>query len=267
MENQPEPPPQANRLVVSVPEELLSSLRASCAEREKVTLLGHIQGKHPGTKALTAWARGILHPSLKLLSLKGKNRFEISFSKPEGRIHALTQTELLCGQATITFSSWKPHFDANRQHGNNQLDFPIWVQVVDLCQVLRDDQFLLNIGAHIGQVIAIDNSEAYRAKLFGPRIRILVRDTNNLPQTVVLPSLDDEGELEYKLEYSGLPNQCGRCRALDHQVRHCPRRELKFPQRDHQVRNTPVIVAPATENQSTVSRQPPRTEHQTTEAL
>lgn len=38
--------------------------------------------------------------------------------------------------------------------------------------------------------------------------------------------------MEYCVEYSGLPNQCGRCRSLDHQVRHCPRRDLKPHKRD-----------------------------------
>ena len=223
------------KLVVTVPEELLTTLRTTCAEKAKVSLLGRIQGKHPGLKALTAWARDTLHPSLNLLTLKANNLFEISFSEPEGRIHALTQTELVCDSANISFSSWRPHFDAKTHQAKDQLDFPIWLQIVDLCQILRDDTFLRTIGAHIGQVIAIDSSEAYRAKLFGPRVRILVSEIDKLPHTVVLPRLDGDGVVEYNLEYSGLPNQCGRCRALDHQVRHCPKRDFK-PRREHQGR-------------------------------
>ena len=251
MEQQTIPQPAQDtserKVVVTVPEDLLSSLRSTCAEKAKVSLLGRIQGKHPGLKALTAWARETLHPTLTLLSLKANNLFEISFSDPEGRVHALTQTELVCENAAISFSSWRLHYAASTNHGSEQLDFPVWLQVVDLSQILRNDIFLRTIGAHIGQVIAIDDSEAYRAKLFGPRIRILVNDINNLPQTVVLPRIDGEGEVEYHLEYSGLPNQCGRCRALDHQVRHCPRREPKFPRRDLQVRskhNTPLKATP-----------------------
>jgi hypothetical protein len=250
--------------VVTVPEALRTFVQASCAEKAKVSLLGRIYGKHPGLKALTAWARATLHSSLKLLSLKANNLFELSFSEPEGRIHALTQTELVCDNATISFASWRPHFDANIQQETNQLDFPIWVQIVDLCQPLRDDAYLRNIGAHIGQVIAIDNSEAYKAKLFGPRIRILVRDINNLPKTAVLPRVDEEGDVEYHLEYSGLPNQCGRCRARDHQFRQCPRRDLK--PKEHQVRNKHVNVAPATGTQQPINQHPaspPRTEQTT----
>lgn len=85
-----QPAPNDRKLVVKVPEELLTSLRTSCAENANVSLLGRIQGKHPGLKALTAWARDTLHPSLAFLSLKANNLFEITFSTPEGRIHALT---------------------------------------------------------------------------------------------------------------------------------------------------------------------------------
>lgn len=99
------------------------------------------------------------------------------------------------------------------------------MQVVNLCQVLREDRFLHTIGEQIGQVISIDSSEAYKAKLFGPKIRLLVQDLDALPHTVVLPRLDGEGTIEYALEFSGLPNQCGRCRSREHQVRHCPKKD------------------------------------------
>ena len=85
-------PATEKKLVVNIPEELLKALRSSCTEKSNVALLGRIQGKHPGLKALTAWARDTLHPSLVFLSLKANNLFEITFKTPEGRIHALTQT-------------------------------------------------------------------------------------------------------------------------------------------------------------------------------
>jgi hypothetical protein len=227
-------------VLINVPEDLLSYMRNSCAEKASVTLIGRIQGKHPGLKALTAWARDNLHSSLLLLSLKTNNLFEVSFSTAEGRTHALTQTDLICEAANISFSSWRPHYKQTQ----GQLDYPVWMQVEDLCQIMREEKFLRNIGEHIGQVIAIDNSELYRAKLFGPRIRLLVKDPNNLPKTILVPMLDREGVTEYKLEYSGLPNQCGRCRSRDHQVRHCPKRELKI-HRHPQPNNSQQDIAPA----------------------
>ena len=97
---------------------------------------------------------------------------------------------------------------------------------MNLSQVLREDIFLQTIGEQIGQVISIDNSEAYRAKLFGPRIRLLVKDLDDLPLSIILPRSDGKGTIEYALEFSGLPNQCGRCRSRKHQVRFCPKKEF-----------------------------------------
>ena len=228
----PMPPTDARKLVVSIPEALLTSLISTCAAKADVSLIGRVHGKHPGLKALTAWARETLHPTLALLSLKANNLFEVTFTAQEGRTHALTQNELTCETASITFSSWRPHFDSKTPQAEDSLDFPIWVQIVDLCQILRDDTFLHTIGGQIGQVVTIDNSEAYRAKLFGPRIRILVKDLHSLPHTVVVPRLDGDGLVEYTLEYNGMPNQCGRCRALDHQARQCPKRDGKFRRKE-----------------------------------
>ena len=226
---------QHRKLIASIPEALLSKLRANCKVKTSTSLLGRIQGKHPGLKTLTAWARETLHPSLSLLSLKSNNLFEVAFEHAEGRLHALKQVDLVCDSATIFFSSWKPHVTSRTlQEG---LDHPVWVQIVNLCQILRDEAFLRTIGEQLGQVIDIDNLEVYKAKLFGPRICLLVQDVNNLPQLVVIPRLDGEGVVEYDLEFSGLPNQCGRCRSRDHQVRHCPKRETQ--ERDRGVRNEP----------------------------
>ena len=223
--------PHIRKVALTVPEDLLTSLRASCTNKATVSLLGRIQGKHPGQKALTAWARDNLHSSLTLLSIKTNNMFEVTFGSPEGRIHALNQADLVCESASIFFSSWLPHFNPKRPQEVERLDHPVWVQFVDLCQMLRTDSFPQAMGEQLGQVISIDNSAAYKAKLFGPRIRLLVKDLNNLPQMAVLPRLDGEGTIEYSLEYSGLPNQCGRCRSHEHQVRFCPRKE-QYKRRD-----------------------------------
>ena len=231
------PNEEPRKLIANIPAAVLETLRSTCAAKAEVSLLGRIQGKHPGLKALTAWARDTLHSSLSFLSLKTNNLFEVTFTHPEGRIHALTQADLVCETAAIFFSSWRPHFDSKAPQAEESLDHPVWVQIVDLCQVLREETFLKLIGEQIGQVISIDNSEAYRSKLFGPRIRLLVQDLHRLPQTVVIPRLDSEGTVEYNLEYSGLPHQCGRCRGHDHLVRNCPKKITPVRKKEVQVRN------------------------------
>ena len=220
---------KSRKFVAAIPDAQLNRLRANCEVKASTSLLGRIQGKHPGLKTLTSWARETLHKSLTLLSLKSNNFFEVTFSSTEGRLHALKQTDLVCDSAAIFFSSWRPHVNSRTI---DTLDYPVWVHIVNLCQMLREESFLRMIGEQLGQVIDIDNSDIYKAKLFGPRMRILVQDINNLPQLIVLPRLDGEGVVEYELEYSGLPHQCGRCRSRDHLVRNCPRKETTRDSRE-----------------------------------
>ena len=160
---------ELRKLIANIPATVLANLQSTCAAKAEVSLLGRIHGKHPGLKALTAWARETLHPSLSSLSLKTNNLFEVTFTHPEGRIHALTQADLICDTATILFSSWRPHFDSKTPQAEESLDHPVWVQIVNLCQVLQEEPFLKLIGEQIGQVISINNSgslplQAFRTK-------------------------------------------------------------------------------------------------------
>ena len=46
-------------ITINVPEELLNSMRKTCAEKASVSLLGRIQGKHPGLSKLSQLGPGI----------------------------------------------------------------------------------------------------------------------------------------------------------------------------------------------------------------
>jgi hypothetical protein len=53
-------------------------------------------------------------------------------------------------------------------------------------------------------------------------VRILVGDIDNLPHKVIIPRDSIEQNLELKLLFSGLSNQCNRCRAWGHLVKVFP---------------------------------------------
>jgi len=97
---------KSRKFVAAIPDVFLNRLRANCEVTTSTSLLGRIQGKHPGLKTLTSWALETLHKSLTLLSMKSHNFFEVTFSSTEGRLHALKQTDLVCDSAAIFFSSW-----------------------------------------------------------------------------------------------------------------------------------------------------------------
>jgi hypothetical protein len=64
-------------------------------------------------------------------------------------------------------------------------------------------------------------SKSYQCKAVGPQVRILVEDSNQLPNKIVLPGFLGDGEREFRVEYSGLPMQCHCCRSRNHHAKHC----------------------------------------------
>lgn len=64
------------------------------------------------------------------------------------------------------------------------------MQFMGLNRFLRKEEFLKALASQIGEVILIEDSESYRGKTAGPRIRILVQDLAALPNTVALTGSD-----------------------------------------------------------------------------
>lgn len=67
----------------------------------------------------------------------------------------------------------------------------------------RNQAFLRETFSSFTEVLVVDDTESYREKLSGPRVRILVEDINKLPEKILIPRLDWEGEILYDIEYSG----------------------------------------------------------------
>jgi hypothetical protein len=78
------------------------------------------------------------------------------------------------------------------------------------------------LGSQLEKILAIDTTPTYRGKTVGPRIRVLVRDVETLPTTILIPGAKEGMLLEYKVVYQGRPDQCLRCKAIGHLVRNCP---------------------------------------------
>lgn len=167
----------------------------------------------------------------------GRGFFELEFSSLEGRLATLGQNfHGLDGQA-ISFSPWSPQFTSDSLEATRELRHPIWMQLTGLNRILRQEEFLKALAGQIGEVILIENSDSYKGKTAGPRIRILVQDLASLPSTVTF--LGPEGvSQKIKVIYSGLQNQCNRCRGFGHYARDCQQAKQPYlgrhPQQQHQ---------------------------------
>lgn len=195
------------------------------------TVLARITGRNPGMRKLTLWARARLHRSFKSFTIRANNYMEIEFEDALGRDQALeVQYYDMSGQ-TICILPWSPYFNFEEDYASSKSYTSLWVQIVDLPPFYRSKDIIQDFVSAFAEVISVDDTESYRTKLSGPRIRIITTDVEKLPKMLTLPRHDGRGDVAYKLAYSGLPEQCGRCRSYEHTVSQC--NAPQAPNREH----------------------------------
>ena len=81
---------------------------------------------------------------------------------------------------------------------------------------MRCDPIIMHLAQKIGEVLHVESSSSYRNKTSGQRVQILVSSLEDLPERI-FPDIEDMGiDDGVVVEYSDLPNQCGRCRKMGH---------------------------------------------------
>ena len=77
-------------------------------------------------------------------------------------------------------------------------------------------------------MLKVGGSDTYMSRMAGPRVRTLVNNLDELPDSVILPSLDKDNATgkEFSILYSGLPDQCDGCRLFGHLAKQCFKRKL-----------------------------------------
>jgi hypothetical protein len=81
------------------------------------------------------------------------------------------------------------------------------------------------MASKIGEVLDIEAVDSYIKRPAGPMITIKLRDISNLPGYIRIPSMVEGAEpsdiVAQRILYSGLPNQCRKCRRFGHHARAC----------------------------------------------
>jgi hypothetical protein len=239
----PNPPEQVvlspDTIRVTLKPDKITKIQEKIDYLSKHTVLARITGRNPGMRSLTLWARARLHRSFTTFTIRANNYLEIEFEDPVGRDQALeVQYYDLKGQ-TICILPWSPYFNYEDDYAASQPFTSLWVQIVDLPPFYRSKDLIQDFVSAFAEVISVDDTESYRTKLSGPRIRIITTDVEKLPKTLTLPRHDGRGDVNYKLAYSGLPEQCGRCRSYDHTVSQCKLASLSNQERSKHPRKRP----------------------------
>jgi len=77
----------------------------------------------------------------------------------------------------------------------------------------------------IGEVLEIEAADSYIKRPAGPMITIELKDISKLPGYIRIPSMAEGAEtnnmIAQRILYSGLPNQCKKCRLFGHHARSC----------------------------------------------
>jgi hypothetical protein len=75
-------------------------------------------------------------------------------------------------------------------------------------QYLGNETYLHIITRKIGKVLQVELFDTYASKTTGPWVRLLVRDIEKLPQKIIIQRESLQENLEHKLLFSSLSNQC-----------------------------------------------------------
>jgi hypothetical protein len=81
------------------------------------------------------------------------------------------------------------------------------------------------MASKLGEVLEIEAADSYIKRPAGPMVTIEVKDIVKLAGHIRIPSMAEgvafTNPIRQKILYSGLPNQCRKCRRFGHQARAC----------------------------------------------
>jgi hypothetical protein len=159
-----------------------------------------------------------LHLSIPLVSitLLTKGYFEILFEEEEGAKATRRLMAIEWSGLSLSFSRYAPNFDASAQGAETHFTHAIKVQFPDLHEEFKNTRALTLMASKLGEVLEIEAADSYIKRPAGPMITIELRDISKLPGYIRISSIVEGTEdtiiIAQKNLYSGLPNQCRKCR-------------------------------------------------------
>jgi len=144
----------------------------------------------------------------------------ILFENEEGAISTRKLTTVEWSGLNLSFSRFSLDFDANAQGAEALLTHMVKVQFPDLHEQFQNKKALIIMASKIGDVLDIEAANSYIKRPAGPMVTIEVKDISKLAGFIRIPSMAEKATttntIRQKILYSGLPNQCRKCRKFGH---------------------------------------------------
>jgi hypothetical protein len=151
--------------------------------------------------------------------------FLVLFENEEGAIYTRKLTTVEWSGLSLSFSRYTPNFDANAQGAERLLTHSIKVQFPDLHEQFRNTKTLTIMASKLGEVLDIEAVDSYIKRPADPMVTIEVSDITKLAGYIRIPSMAEDASIteiiRQRILYSGLPNQCRKCRKFGHHARSC----------------------------------------------
>ncbi len=221
----PSPVVQSLVLEADLPEELILELQGVATKKARRKVIRRILGGRASFKTLYECLKLHLPPSFVSTTLLTRGYFLILFDKEEGAIATRKLFSVEWNGLALSFSKYSPDFDASAQGSEVFLTHSIKVQFPDIHEEFRNPKALELLASKVGEVLDIEPADSYIKRPVGPMVTVEVRDISKLAGFIRIPKLvEGAGTSNLVLQriiYSGLPNQCRKCRRFGNHARAC----------------------------------------------
>jgi len=213
------------KIEADFPKESVSTMRENAAKKARRTVIGRTLGGRATFKTLLDCLKLHLPAPPVSTTLFTRGYFEILFENEEGAKATRRLIAVEWNDLRLSFSRYIPNFDASSQGAEAQLTLAIKVQFFDVHEQFRNTKALTIMANKIGEVLEIEPAESYIKRPAGSLITIELKDISKLPGYIRIPSMAEgigtDDMIKQRILYSGLSNQCRKCKRFGHHARSC----------------------------------------------
>jgi len=221
----PSPVDYSFELEAKFSNEMVIEMQGNAAKKARRIVIGRMLGRRATFKVLHECLKLHLPATFVSATLFTRGFFLILFENEEGTTSTRKLASVEWNGISLSFLRYNPNFDASAQGAKALLTHIIKVQFPNLHEQFRNEKAFNIMASKLGEVLNIEAADSYMKSLAGPMVTIQVRDIAKLAGYIRIPSMAEEAAttdmIHQRILYSGLSNQCRKCRRFGHQARTC----------------------------------------------